>query len=92
MGQLIIGHDIFSEVEDYNHDDHYDYAKDKEGNLYKCRYGNDGDGDWYITYYEPVEKGRNSECLREELVHYKLTGRLPLDYKKSGEQISEMGG
>lgn len=77
---FVIGYDIFTAIDGYNHDDYYSYAKDEDGNLIKCHYGNDGDGDWYITFFEIVESETYVNYSHDELTFYKNTGRLPFEY------------
>jgi hypothetical protein len=49
-----IGFDTYEVTENYDHNMHYAYALDSNGNIYRCCYGHDGDEDWYITCYECI--------------------------------------
>lgn len=64
---------------EFNHDKHYNFAEDEFGSLLKPKYGHDGDGDWYITYYENLTTGEFNEH-GEIKYFYEDIGRVPFEY------------
>lgn len=81
--QVRIGYDIFRKVpkEEFNHNDHYEYAQTEDGRLYRCLYGCEFE-DCYITCFEELD-GEDFVATLDNLKYYlKKVGRVPYEYIK----------